>query len=395
MKIKFLNHACILVEIANTQIIFDPWFFGKIFNESWSLLKETDEAEIDYQKLKYIIVSHEHPDHFHPPTLKKIANITKNKIKFIFPERINDNVKKYVESIGFEYLSIQDQTIVKIDNLFDIFFLKINDDSAIILKHENKVLFNQNDAYLIDEQCEYLKNQFPQIDYWFFQFSLAGYYGNKNKPKEIQSKGTNFHIGCFMKYKYIFKPKFSIPFASFVYFCKEYNKYINSYAVKIRQLNELCNNELTILYYNELLNENRTLIENEKSLIKWEKALNIQELNIYGHKIIEKDSIINAAKKSIEEAFIKKRVLNYDIYMDLYDDSQIFYINYAKKQVSFIDKKDVENNKIIGILALEELKFFFDFPWGADTLNITGCFETYNNDIWRQFLMYKDSLYER
>ena len=78
MKIKFLNHASILVEIKETQIIFDPWFFGEIFNNSWSLVQNTDVQSINFEKLKYIIISHEHPDHFHIPTLKFIAERTKN-----------------------------------------------------------------------------------------------------------------------------------------------------------------------------------------------------------------------------------------------------------------------------------------------------------------------------
>ena len=123
MKIKFLNHASILVEIKETQIIFDPWFFGEIFNNSWSLVQNTDVQSINFEKLKYIIISHEHPDHFHIPTLKFIAERTKN-IKILFPKRHNDNVKNFLESIGFQYLDINEYHLYNIDNLFKILSIK-------------------------------------------------------------------------------------------------------------------------------------------------------------------------------------------------------------------------------------------------------------------------------
>jgi L-ascorbate metabolism protein UlaG (beta-lactamase superfamily) len=38
-EIFFRNHACIQVDYDNHTLICDPWFDGKVFNESWALLK--------------------------------------------------------------------------------------------------------------------------------------------------------------------------------------------------------------------------------------------------------------------------------------------------------------------------------------------------------------------
>jgi L-ascorbate metabolism protein UlaG (beta-lactamase superfamily) len=58
MKIHFVGHACIVAECADTSILMDPWLFGKIFNDSWSLLPEPkfDPAMLD--KVDYIWLSH-------------------------------------------------------------------------------------------------------------------------------------------------------------------------------------------------------------------------------------------------------------------------------------------------------------------------------------------------
>jgi L-ascorbate metabolism protein UlaG (beta-lactamase superfamily) len=58
-KVTFLNHASFSIETDNSITLVDPWYFGRIFNNSWSLLKDTDDSKIDYSKVKYISVSHE------------------------------------------------------------------------------------------------------------------------------------------------------------------------------------------------------------------------------------------------------------------------------------------------------------------------------------------------
>ena len=40
-KINFINHACFKIQVNNYSILVDPWFTGKVFNNSWKLLKET------------------------------------------------------------------------------------------------------------------------------------------------------------------------------------------------------------------------------------------------------------------------------------------------------------------------------------------------------------------
>jgi metal-dependent hydrolase (beta-lactamase superfamily II) len=91
-KLTFLNHASFSIETDDFITLVDPWYFNRIFNNSWCLLRDTDDSKIDYSKLKYISVSHEHPDHLHWPTLKYIKTKTDNEITIIFPRRTNPNV---------------------------------------------------------------------------------------------------------------------------------------------------------------------------------------------------------------------------------------------------------------------------------------------------------------
>ena len=92
--ITFLNHSSFLIEREESVTLVDPWFSGKIFNNSWSLLKDTDDSKINYSKLKYISISHEHPDLLHFPTLKYIKSKVDHEVTILYPKRKNPNIKE-------------------------------------------------------------------------------------------------------------------------------------------------------------------------------------------------------------------------------------------------------------------------------------------------------------
>lgn len=397
LKIHFINHSSILVECNETQIIFDPWFFGKIFNNSWSLLENTDETLINYDKLKYIVVSHEHPDHFSPPTLKHIISKCKNKVNLIFPKRNNDNLKNTVEKMGFNFIESPDNEIKLYNDLFSLYFLKEGHDSAIVFKYKDFVLLNQNDAYLEHSKCQLIKNLFPKINVWLFQFSLAGFYDNKSKPDEIKTKGTEFHKNCYKKYKKIFNPDLSIPFASFVYFCKKYNNYLNDHIVDLNDLFNECEKEISVAYYNdEIYPYCITQQETLSNIKKWNQKF-IDCRNKFEHtpNLSSVSKILEKAKERIQKAHDKNFIMKGYIGIEFYDYDKVFIINYETKETSFFLKNLIKPEILIGITSLEELEFLFSFPWGADTLNITGCFEYYDEQKWKNFLIYNDILYKR
>ncbi|HQX07121.1 MAG TPA: MBL fold metallo-hydrolase, partial [Zoogloea sp.] len=66
-----MNHSCIVLESPGTRVLCDPWFEGTAFNDGWRLLVEHSHR-IDEIPCDYIWLSHEHPDHFSIPTLRRL-----------------------------------------------------------------------------------------------------------------------------------------------------------------------------------------------------------------------------------------------------------------------------------------------------------------------------------
>ena len=65
MNVQLINHACVKILTKDCGILTDPWMFGSVFNNGWNLIEknQTNTTEI-LNKVNYIWLSHEHPDHF-------------------------------------------------------------------------------------------------------------------------------------------------------------------------------------------------------------------------------------------------------------------------------------------------------------------------------------------
>ena len=396
-KIRFINHASFSIEWEKSFILMDPWYTGRIFNDSWSLLQDTDIKEIEgIEKISSIVISHEHPDHLHFPTLKKIRDkFPNNQITLYFPLRKDSSVKNAIEKMGFEFKYLQPSTPIKINEDLSLCSFPTGHDSGIVFDLKDKILLNQNDAYFTDLEISQIKQIYPSIDYWWMQFSLAGYYANKEDKEGMKSKGHDFHIERFKHYQDLIEPKVSIPFASFCYFCKHHNSYINDYAVKPWQLYRENYFQRT-LFYNQQLEEGYEPDDYEdgksNSDLKWEKVY-LKSLKIDSPpEKVSLEKLMESANKLFD---MNDTTGGPSDYFFLYDYPALCLYLYFNNKHCFIANKIHDPNIIAGISSSEEIYSYLKFPWGADTLNVTGCFEIKNESVWKAMLQYRDSLYKR
>ena len=387
-KLTFLNHSSFAIEINNIITLVDPWFKGKIFNNSWALMKETDDSIIDYSKVKYISLSHEHPDHLNWDTLKYIRSKTKNNITILYPRRNNSNVMDYCKKLGYSFTYIDHYVETEIEKGYTITPFPAGHDNALVYRLEDKVVCNQNDAYLEGDSLQLLKSMFPTIDLWLFQFSLAGYYGNMDDPATIEEKGKKFHIDKFVEYQKYLKPKMSVPFASFVYFCKEYNSYINKFAVKLSDILKHSFGSVQIPFYNEELffdsNE-----RNKEFVEKWDKIIQTCEKDIDPvKKFVGESKILELLQKIRKEGYNPKSLA-----LQFFDYEKCLLL--TPEEDRFVPIEEVPESLIAGKVPTEELHAYLTTPWGADTLNITGAFIKKNLNLWTSFMMSRDIMYRR
>src|SRR6266849_9056359 len=92
MKIHFIGHASIVAECRDTSILMDPWLFGKVFNNSWTLMPQPVLDRSLLEKVDYLWISHEHPDHCHFPSLDSLPAEFKERVTVLFQDRDYEKV---------------------------------------------------------------------------------------------------------------------------------------------------------------------------------------------------------------------------------------------------------------------------------------------------------------
>lgn len=390
-KINFINHSCIKVENDRHCVLFDPWFFGKVFNNSWSLMNELGEEFIDFKKLTHIFITHEHPDHLSWPTLKKIRSQTDQKIWVLMGKRENDNVKDAITKMGFSFMYVPEDYRVKISDNFFLTNYNAGHDSGQLLEIDEKKIFNQNDCQFSDQKINYIKSKHGHLNALLYQFGLAGYYGNRDSH-DLLSAAQDTHINLIKKYASVLKPDFYVPYASHIKFCKKYNSFLNNWQVSMQMLEErLSDLETQFLYYGDEMKfqKDEYIARNKDNLRKWASEA-AKQVEVSDPKTYTESQIVDECEK-----FSSKYESNPStpamVRLNFFDLNNTLECNFQEKKFQFVPK----NFNSIGILPSEEFISFLKFPWGADTLNITSCFDVIDTHAWRQLLIWKDQLYKR
>ena len=74
VRIHYLNHASLLVEVGAVRMLFDPWLEGTAFSGGWGLRYDNPEAFDLAASATHLWISHWHSDHLHSSSLTKLAH---------------------------------------------------------------------------------------------------------------------------------------------------------------------------------------------------------------------------------------------------------------------------------------------------------------------------------
>ena len=390
--IEFINHASVLLRYNKTGILSDPWYFNSVFNKGWRLIYENDKKYIQetLNKVNYIYISHEHPDHFNPQFLntneiKEI--ILKNKIKFLFQETKDKRVFNFLNKIGFDVIECKINKKIKLDSDTNVIISKHDfyDSSLLVEFPDNKIL-NLNDCPLRDQnEIIKFKKITGSIDLLLTQFSYAAWKGSVNE-KKLRTISANEKIKNIIdQYNYL-EPKKVVPFASYIYFSNEMNSYMNDSSNKPSELNEkLINQNLkSVILRPGEIQEVDSLSQNPESLQFWSNQLsqlNNKKLDIYDKKISlgELNTQFQKYKEKIakKNSFLLIRFLNKVTFLNFFQDINIYLTDHDKNyKFSIIEGllETEESNTDIKMHS-ESLSFIFKNEFGYDTLTVNGCFE--------------------
>lgn len=199
MKVQFIKSACVLIEHAGIKVLCDPWLTDGVYYGSWYHYPPLKVTPQDFQDVDYIYISHIHPDHLDPNTLRQMPKS--------IPILVHSYEEKFLvgllKKIGCENIvEIAHKETYKLGPDFQIEILAADNcdpslcgnyyqcapaqsskhtmqiDSMAVFSGGGKTVLNTNDCpYLLAKAvCDYVKAKYKKIDFHLLSYSGAGPY---------------------------------------------------------------------------------------------------------------------------------------------------------------------------------------------------------------------------
>ncbi len=230
-KINLHSHASLELEFREKIILFDPWLDGPAMLGSWRQYPKPIVSGSDLDP-DYIIITHEHSDHFHLPTLKAIG---KDKL-IIFPDFKNNRISSFLKKNNFnnfKALDFEKKFQIEANTYITFFRPKSLFLDSIALFERNSFRFlNLNDAGLNPNIADRIGP--VHLLACIFSTGASGYplcwsQLSDSEKKEIMINACNGRLEMLVQAISMYKSDFIIPFASHVRFwLEQHKKYRNT-----------------------------------------------------------------------------------------------------------------------------------------------------------------------
>ena len=381
MKIDWVNHSSFLLQQGGISLLCDPWIEGYVFDNSWSLVSPTKFSYEDFGRVTHIWFSHEHPDHFYPPTLKSIPPEIRQRITVLFQATKDKRVVKFCRNLGFRtVLEVRPEWLSLSDDL-RIFCQPVpGGDSWLAIKSGDRCVVNINDCiHLSEEELRPVKSAVGAVDALITQFSYASWWGNQADTASWQ-KAARDTLDKIAREIAVLEPRDVILAASFVFFCHQENHYMNEHINRVdRAYRFIADSEKArpiVLYPGDQWTVGEPW-NSETALSRYstdfERALR-NPVKVPTSKV-ELDQLVNGALRFVRTLrrnnsdILLRRVPSTTLYLTDHNLSLRLGLSGLRQ----IRSKSYADHDIA--LSSSALLYCLRFPWGGETLMINGRFQ--------------------
>jgi hypothetical protein len=146
LRLRTLGHASAVLyrDGEDPLLATDPWLIGSVYWRSWWLQNYPTAEEIDWlAKSASIYITHEHPDHFHMPTIRRLGRAP----AYLFPALAERGYLDYMRQRGYRAEIVAPLRWRAIAEGVSILSIPVwCDDSLLLVDTPRALILNLNDA---------------------------------------------------------------------------------------------------------------------------------------------------------------------------------------------------------------------------------------------------------
>jgi L-ascorbate metabolism protein UlaG (beta-lactamase superfamily) len=174
MRLTYLAHASLLIEVGGVRLVTDPWLDGPSYLSAWWHFPEPACSGAALAGIDYVYLTHEHVDHFHEPTLRALDPKTPILIGRFLSPRFRDKLA----ALGFSDVRElpHGREVALSDQLKVASFQYRADDTALVITDGTTTLLDMNDCLLRAGSLAELLRRYPRIDLLCASFANAEAY---------------------------------------------------------------------------------------------------------------------------------------------------------------------------------------------------------------------------
>ena len=403
-SMQWLNHACVNFKFKGISLTTDPWLYGPAFLGGWWLNEPSLKSSIlTLTQSDFIYISHNHPDHLHPETLKLVS---KDKT-ILSPKFTSGATTKYLRSLGFTNIKeLEFNQLYELQQDLVVGILKsgdFRDDSGLYIQFGNQ-------QCLLTEDSNYLNSGVlpSNIDVLLTAFAggASGFpmiydnYSESDKNK-ILRRNANAVKAAVLDYINKTRPKFYHPYAGMFKEKALRDLYIKNTNLKnsANSYSQICSSQNV-----EFLNpDKRNIYCFSKGELKItsdnNEFLETEPINIYLESFSQQNTLdlVEIVDYMSNSQFFSEQILNLVPTNDEFEASEKFvFCDFSKQEFSIksIDKlKDINNAKrTMTIKIRSEILMMVvtnKMPWEDFTIGfqarISRFPNTYESEFWYHF----------
>lgn len=374
-----------MLEAGDVTLVVDPWWSGSAFNQGWDLVAPTPFGVELFERATHIWFSHEHPDHFSPPFLKQIPAASRSRITVLYQEAADGKVADFCRGLGFRVQLLPDGRQVEIaPDVHAVCGQVPFYDSWLYLRAGGQGILNLNDCVLDNETViDRVARMCGAVDVMYTQFSYANWVGNAGQ-KELRQAAAREKLTRIELQMRKFRPRFVVPFASFVWFSHEENEYLNdsvNHVADVARFIRERGGRPLVFYPGDVWTEGEEH-DNAASVTKWDVAL----AGLGERPRGTGREVAFEALQQVSTAYVDRlRTRNNAVLLRLLTRFGIFpellvYLWDLRRAARFdlargLRASELPREACHVAMSSESLAYVFRFDWGFDTLSVNGRFE--------------------